>query len=59
MLHDSCTIDIRGLPNMYTLGPFRALGVYIRQTTCAHVTSISIVSILKYKAGLNMQNLNA
>ena len=39
---NSCNIGTRGLPDIHTLSPRacgpRALGVYIRQTTCAHVT---------------------
>ena len=39
VVHNSCNMGTRGLPDVYTLGP-RALGVYIRQTTRAHVTTI-------------------
>ena len=44
VVHDSCNMDTHGLPDIYTLGPRacgpRTLGVYIRQTTRAHVTTI-------------------
>ena len=39
VVHNSCNMGTRGLPDIYTLSP-RALGVYIRQTTCAHVTTV-------------------
>ena len=39
VVHNSCNMDTSGLPDIYTLSP-RALGVYIRQTTRAHVTTI-------------------
>ena len=46
VVHNSCNMGTSGLLDIYTLslracGP-RALGVYIRQTTCAymHVTTI-------------------
>ena len=35
MIHNNYTMYIRGLPDMYTLGP-RASGVHIRQTTHVH-----------------------
>ena len=42
VVHNSCNMVTRGFPDIYTLSPRacgpRALGVYIRQTTCAHVT---------------------
>ena len=35
-----------GLPDIYTLSPRpRALGVYIRQTTRAHVTTILFIYV--------------
>ena len=44
VVHNSCNMGTRGLPDIYTLSPRacgpRALGVYIRQTTRAHVTTI-------------------
>ena len=44
VIHNSCNMGTHGLPDIYTLSPRvcgpRALGVYIRQTTCAHVTTI-------------------
>ena len=44
VVHNSCHMGTRGLPDIYTLSPRacgpRALGVYIRQTTRAHVTTI-------------------
>ena len=40
MVHNSCNVCTRGLPDMYTLSP-RALGVHIRQTTRVHVTTIT------------------
>ena len=44
MLHNSCNMGTRGLPDMYTLCPRacspRASGVHIRQTTLARVTTI-------------------
>ena len=44
VVHNSCNMGMSGLPDIYTLstraaGP-RAEGVYIRQTTSAHVTTI-------------------
>ena len=43
-VHNSCNIGTRGLPDIYTLSPRAcgpcASGVYIRQTTRAHVTTI-------------------
>ena len=39
VLHISCNMGTRDLPNMYALSP-RALGIHIRQITCAHVTTI-------------------
>ena len=45
MAHNSYTMCIRGLPDMYTLSPRacgpRALGVHIRQTTHAHGITIT------------------
>ena len=45
MAHNSYTMCIRGLPNMYTLSPRacgpRASGVHIRQTTHAHGITIT------------------
>ena len=44
VVHNSCNMGTRGLPDIYTLSPRacgpRALGVYIGQTTHAHVTTI-------------------
>ena len=44
VVHNSCNMGTRGLPDIYTLNPRacgpRALSVYIRQTTCAHVKAI-------------------
>ena len=44
VVHNSCNMGTHGLPDIYTLSPRacgpRALGVYIRQTTRAHVTTI-------------------
>ena len=40
MLHISCDIGTRDLPDMYALSP-RALGIHIRQITCAYVTTIT------------------
>ena len=37
VVHNSCSMNTRGLPDIYNLSPW-ALGIYIRQTTCAHVT---------------------
>ena len=42
VVHNSCNIGTRGLPNLYTLSP-RGLGVYIRQTAHAHVTTIKYI----------------
>ena len=45
MLHISCNIGTRDLPNMYTLSPWaagpRALGIHIRQITRTYVTTIT------------------
>ena len=44
VVHNSFNMGTCGLPDIYTLSPRacgpRALGVYIRQTTRAHVTTI-------------------
>ena len=44
VVHNSCNMGTRGLPDICTLSPRacspRALGIYIRQTTRAHVTTI-------------------
>ena len=37
--HSSYTIGTHGLPDIYTLSPW-ALGVYIRQITCAYGITI-------------------
>ena len=52
VVHNSCNMGTHGLPDIYALSPQacgpRALGVYIRQITRAHVTGmynyIAIVS---------------
>ena len=36
MAHNSYTMCIHSLPDMYTLRPHRASGLHIRQTTHAH-----------------------
>ena len=48
MLHISCNIGTRDLPDMYALstrdcGPW-ALGMHIRQITHAHVTTITYIA---------------
>ena len=52
VIHNSCNMGTRGLPVIYTLSPQagspRVLGVYIRQTTRAHVTTIYNISIYLY-----------
>ena len=49
VVHNSCNIGTRGLPDIYTLSPRAcgpcALGVYIRQTTRAHVTTIQYIGL--------------
>ena len=46
MVHNSCNMCTHGFPDMYTLSPRacspRASGVHIRQSTRAHVTTITI-----------------
>ena len=44
VVHNSCNMSTRGLHDIYTLSP-RALGVYIRQTTRAHVTTVYWISV--------------
>ena len=49
VVHNSCNMGTSGLPDIYTqstraAGP-RADGVYIRQTTSAHVTTIQYIYI--------------
>ena len=44
MLHISCNIGTRDLPDMYALGP-RALGIHIRQITRACVTTITYMHV--------------
>ena len=39
----SCNMGTHGLPDIYTLSP-HALNVYIRQTICAHVTTIQYIA---------------
>ena len=50
MAHNSYTMCIRGLPDMYTLSPRacgpRASGVHIRQTTHAHGITITYTYII-------------
>ena len=42
MVHNGCNMCTHGLPDMYTLSPHsQASGIHIRQTTCAHVTTIT------------------
>ena len=45
MLHISCNIGTRDLPDMYALNPRAcdpwALGIHIRQITSAYVTTIT------------------
>ena len=52
MAHNSYTMCIRGLPDMYTLSPWacgpRASGVHIRQTTHAHGITITHTHIYIY-----------
>ena len=52
VVHNSCNMGTRGLPDIYTLSPRacgpRALGVYIRQTTRAHVTTIQYIYIIYF-----------
>ena len=47
VLHITCNMGTRDLPDMYALSPracgSRALGIHIRQITCAHVTTITYV----------------
>ena len=40
MLHISCNIGTRDLPDMYALSP-QALGIHIRQITRAYVTTVA------------------
>ena len=44
MLHISCNVGTRDLPDMYSLSPWDcgpwALGIHIRQITSAHVTVV-------------------
>jgi len=40
VLHISCNMCTRDLPDMYALSPW-ALGIHIRQIPCAHVTTIT------------------
>ena len=56
MLHISCNIGTRDLPDMYALSPWalgihdmyalspRALGIHIRQITSAYVTTITRIT---------------
>ena len=50
MAHNSYTMCIHGLPDMYTLSPQacgpRALGVHIKQTTHAHGITITYIYIV-------------
>ena len=43
ILHSSCKIGTRDLPELYACGPWAApwtLGIHFRQITCAYVTTI-------------------
>ena len=52
MLHISCNIGTRDLPDMYALSPqacgLRALGMHIRQITRAYVTTITCKLAIKF-----------
>ena len=43
VLHISCNMGTRDLPDMYTRSPL-ALGIHIRQITCAHVITIKCLT---------------
>ena len=49
MLHISCNIGTRDLPDMYALSPRacgpRALGIHIKQITRAYVTTITYTTL--------------
>ena len=52
VLHNSCTMCTRGLPDMYTLIPWacgpRDSGVHIRKNTRVHVTTIKCIILNKH-----------
>ena len=47
MIHSTCNMAIRDLPDMYTLSPRacgpQALGIHIRQIPHGHVTTITCI----------------
>jgi len=49
VLHISCNMCTRDLPDMYALSPWacgpRALGIHIRQIPHAHVTTITCITL--------------
>ena len=55
MLHISCNMSTRDLPDMYASSP-QALGIHIRQITRAHVTTIKY-STTKYKSYVQLHDL--
>ena len=61
VVHNSCNMGTRGLPDIYTLSPRacgpRALGVYIRQTTRAHVTTIYCMDHVSFLQMLPTQQI--
>ena len=52
MLHISCNIGTRDLPDMYALSPQtcnpQALGIHIRQITHAYVTIITYLIVIQW-----------
>ena len=55
VIHDSCNMCIRDLPDMYALSPWaygpQALGIHIRQILHAHVTTITYSYISQCMGG--------
>ena len=65
ILCNSCNVGKRTLPDMYALSPqacgHRALGIYIRQITCVHVTNDTYATpsqrvVIKLRVDLNCSN---
>ena len=56
VLHNSCNITTRDLPDMYVLSP-QALSIHIRQITHAHVTTINYMTDQEVDKQLTIQNL--
>ena len=57
MAHISYTMSTRGLPDMYTLSPPRALGVHVRQITRVHGITITYIYTYIYISYISYSTL--